>query len=99
VDLEDGASAVDAGRVRGGAGGTSWVEVTIHSGRNRIVRRMLAAVGHPVLELVRRRFGPLRLGDLPAGAARELTTVERGALLTLARAGQGRKRPEEQENP
>ncbi len=99
VDLEDGPIAVDAVRVLGVSGGTSLVEVTIHSGRNRIVRRMLAAVGHPVLELVRRRFGPLRLGDLPAGAARELTTVERGALLTLARAGQGRKRPEEQENP
>ncbi len=99
VELEDGPIAVDAGRVLGISGGTSLVEVTIHSGRNRIVRRMLAAVGHPVLELVRRRFGPLRLGDLPAGTARELTTVERGALLTLARAGGGRGRPEEQENP
>ena len=55
------------------------------SGRNRIVRRMMAAVGHPVLELVRRQFGPLHLGTLPVGRARELTKVERGALLTLAR--------------
>jgi 23S rRNA pseudouridine2605 synthase/16S rRNA pseudouridine516 synthase len=55
------------------------------TGRNRIVRRMMAAVGHPVVDLVRRQFGPLHLGTLPAGRARELTTVERGALLTVAR--------------
>jgi 16S rRNA U516 pseudouridylate synthase RsuA-like enzyme len=47
---------------------------------------MMAAVGHPVIELVRRSFGPLHLGTLPVGRARELTKVERGALLTLARS-------------
>jgi len=66
--------------------GHSIVELTLHSGRNRIVRRMMAEVGHPVVELVRRSFGPLHLGTLPAGRARELTKVERGALLTLARS-------------
>jgi 23S rRNA pseudouridine2605 synthase/16S rRNA pseudouridine516 synthase len=45
----------------------------------------MAEVGHPVLELVRRQFGPLHLGTLPVGRARELTKVERGALLTLSR--------------
>ena len=70
-------------------GGGSLVELTLHSGRNRIVRRMMAEVGHPVVELVRRQFGPLHLGTLPAGRTRELTKVERGDLLTLARrAGQ-----------
>ncbi len=64
---------------------SSLVELTLHSGRNRIVRRMMAEVGHPVVELVRRSFGPLHLGTLPAGRTRELTKVERGALLTLAR--------------
>ena len=44
------------------------VEITLHSGRNRIVRRMLDAVGHPVIELVRRQFGPLHLGTLPSRA-------------------------------
>jgi ribosomal large subunit pseudouridine synthase B (EC 5.4.99.-) len=63
----------------------SLVELTLHSGRNRIVRRMMAEVGHPVIELVRRQFGPLHLGTLPVGRARELTKVERGALLTLSR--------------
>ena len=68
-----------------GRAAESLVELTLHSGRNRIVRRMMAAVGHPVVELVRRQFGPLHLGTLPVGRARELTKVERGALLTLAR--------------
>jgi len=96
VDLEDGPIAADRARLldtsRGSgarSGATSLVELTLHSGRNRIVRRMMAEVGHPVLELVRRQFGPLHLGTLPAGEARELTKVERGALLTLARRDGG----------
>lgn len=94
IDLDDGPIAADKARLldasphrqtRGAGQGTSLVELTLHSGRNRIVRRMMAAAGHPVVELVRRQFGPLHLGTLPAGRARELTTVERGALLTVAR--------------
>ncbi len=85
VDLEDGPISADKARLLDSRGDTSLVELTLHSGRNRIVRRMMAAVGHPVIDLVRRQFGPLHLGTLPAGRARELTTVERGALLTLAR--------------
>lgn len=87
IDLEDGPIAADKARLlsTSSEGGGSLVELTLHSGRNRIVRRMMAEVGHPVVELVRRQFGPLHLGTLPAGQARELTKVERGALLTLAR--------------
>ncbi len=87
VELEDGPIAADKARLLSSSaeGGGSLVELTLHSGRNRIVRRMMAEVGHPVVELVRRQFGPLHLGTLPAGRARELTKVERGALLTLAR--------------
>lgn len=93
VELDDGPIAADkarllstsTGSVSGSSGAESLVELTLHSGRNRIVRRMMAEVGHPVVELVRRQFGPLHLGTLPAGRARELTTVERGALLTLSR--------------
>lgn len=94
-DLEDGFIQADKARLldtsKGSASGesagkpSSLVELTLHSGRNRIVRRMMAAVGHPVTELVRRQFGPLHLGTLPAGKSRELTKIERGALLTLAR--------------
>lgn len=85
VDLEDGRIAADKARLLDSSRGESLVELTLHSGKNRIVRRMMAEVGHPVIELVRRQFGPLHLGTLPVGKARELTTVERGALLTLSR--------------
>ena len=85
VELEDGPIAADKARLLDTSRGESLVELTLHSGRNRIVRRMLAAVGHPVTELVRRQFGPLHLGTLPAGKARELSKIERGALLTLSR--------------
>lgn len=86
VELDDGMIAADKVRIVGEpVGGRTIVEVTLHSGRNRIVRRMLAAVGHPVIELVRRQFGPLRLGSLGAGRMRDLTKVEVGALLSLVR--------------
>lgn len=102
VELEDGHIAADKARLldvssSGPTGENSLVELTLHSGRNRIVRRMMAEVGHPVTELVRRQFGPLHLGTLPAGRARELTKVERGALLTLARQAAGEPPSEEQE--
>jgi pseudouridine synthase len=88
VELEDGMIAADRARLKPesrSSGGDSLVEITLHSGRNRIVRRMLDAVGHPVIELVRRSFGPLQLGTLAVGAARDLTRDELGALLTLSR--------------
>ncbi|GAB3273736.1 pseudouridine synthase [Microbacterium lacusdiani] len=87
IELEDGPIHADKARLLDASAGSSLVELTLHSGRNRIVRRMMAAVGHPVTELVRRQFGPLHLGTLPVGRARELTKVERGALLTLSRRG------------
>lgn len=89
IELEDGPIQADKARLLDTSQGTSLVELTLHSGRNRIVRRMMAEVGHPVIELVRRQFGPLHLGTLPVGRARELTKVERGALLTLSRQGSG----------
>jgi pseudouridine synthase len=62
--------------LRSGDGETTWLAVTLHEGRKRQVRRMLAAVGHPVLRLVRVRVGPLRLGDLQPGRWRFLTAEE-----------------------
>lgn len=86
LDLEDGFIAADKARLLdASADGTSLVEVTLHSGRNRIVRRMLDEVGHPVIDLVRRRFGPLHLGTLAAGQMRDLTKVEMSELLTISR--------------
>ncbi len=88
VELEDGVIRADRARVlqQQGDDRHSMVEITLHSGRNRIVRRMLDAVGHPVVDLVRRSFGPLNLGTLRSGAMRELTKVELGQLLTISRA-------------
>ena len=51
---------------------TAWLEITIHEGMNRQVRRMTAAVGHPTLRLVRIAIGPVRLGDLNPGEWRAL---------------------------
>ncbi len=84
VELKDGPIRADRAKLLpGGAGKShSLVELTLHSGKNRIVRRMLAEVGHPVDELVRRQFGPLHLGTLRVGEMRELAPAERGALLS-----------------
>jgi 23S rRNA pseudouridine2605 synthase len=80
VELEDGVAVADKFRVIEQAGGRALVEVTLHEGRNRIVRRMLAAVGHPVSRLVRISVGPIKLGNLPPGDTRDLTTKEIGEL-------------------
>ena len=61
--------------------GRSLVELVIHEGRNRIVRRLMAEVGHPVVRLSRTAIGPIQLGDLRSGQVRELTTDELGHLL------------------
>jgi 23S rRNA pseudouridine2605 synthase len=81
VTLEDGPIAVDAFRVISTESGRSLVELVIHEGRNRIVRRLMADVGHPVLRLSRTSIGPIRLGDLRSGQVRELTADELGLLL------------------
>lgn len=81
VELEDGPVRVDAFAVTGTQGTRSMVELVIHEGRNHIVRRLLAAVGHPVLRLSRTAIGPVRLGNLRSGAVRDLDADELGALL------------------
>jgi len=62
------------------AGPDTWLTLVIHEGRKRQVRRMLEAVGHPVRQLRRVRLGPLTLGGLSLGQARDLTVDERRAL-------------------
>lgn len=80
VEFEDGVTKVDRFVVRDRSRGRSLVELDLHSGKNRIVRRLLAHVGHPVIELTRTALGPLRLGDLRVGAMRDLSRDELGAL-------------------
>jgi 23S rRNA pseudouridine2605 synthase len=81
VVLADGPVAVDSVHLVGSNSGRSLVELVIHEGRNRIVRRLLADVGHPVVRLSRTAIGPVRLGDLRSGQVRELTAAELGTLL------------------
>jgi 23S rRNA pseudouridine2605 synthase len=84
VELDDGAAAVDRFRVVDQHSGRAIVELQIHSGRNRIVRRLLAAVDHPVMELVRTRVGPVSLAGLKPGAVRRLRDDEVRALYAAA---------------
>ncbi|PPG32848.1 MFS transporter [Pseudoclavibacter sp. RFBG4] len=93
-ELEDGFIKADSARLLADQPShtASLVEIVLHSGRNRIVRRMLEEVGHPVSALVRRSFGPLNLGTLREGEMREFTTLELGRILKLARrAGEQRE--------
>lgn len=80
VTLEDGPAAVDRFVVKDRSRGRSLVELDLHIGRNRIVRRLMEAVGHPVVELTRTAFGPVRLGGLGVGRSRELSREELGDL-------------------
>lgn len=81
ITLDDGPIRPDKIRILAREPRQSMVEVTLHSGRNRIVRRMFDAVGHPVRELSRTAIGPIRLGRLKLGELRDLTSQELGALL------------------
>lgn len=81
VELDDGPVKPDAVTVKSTSGGRSLVEVVLHEGRNHIVRRLLAEVGHPVIRLSRLSIGPIRLGSQRSGSVRELTGDELGTLL------------------
>ncbi|MCL2735919.1 MAG: rRNA pseudouridine synthase [Propionibacteriaceae bacterium] len=84
VTLDDGFIKPDKVKLVSRTGAKTLVEITLHSGRNRVVRRMLEACGYPVQRLARLRVGPIRLGNLPTGQTRELTTFEIGALYDKA---------------
>jgi 23S rRNA pseudouridine2605 synthase len=72
VELEEGTTAPAVVRqVESGV-----LEITIHEGRKHQVRRMCESVGHPVTDLTRIAFGPLRLKDLAPGRHRRLTAAE-----------------------
>uniref|UniRef100_UPI0008397241 pseudouridine synthase n=1 Tax=Kribbia dieselivorans TaxID=331526 RepID=UPI0008397241 len=84
IELEDGPVKVDSFKLVDSRPGKALVEVVLHEGRNHIVRRMLEAVGHPVLNLVRTQVGPVHLGDTKPGKWRVLNSTEIDALYKAA---------------
>jgi 23S rRNA pseudouridine2605 synthase len=85
VELEDGRTA--PARVR--RLGPDRLELSLHEGRKRQVRRMCEAVGHRVERLERVAFGPLRLGDVPVGGYRPLSAAEVQRLRASGRRPRG----------
>jgi 23S rRNA pseudouridine2605 synthase len=83
IRLEDGMTGPAFVKKVKKAEQNSWLELTIREGRKHQVKRMLEAVGHPVIKLMRIRMGPLSLGNLPAGEFRFLTDREANALREL----------------
>ena len=83
VRLEDGMTSPAQVKKIKKAEANSWLEITIREGRKHQVKRMLEAVGHPVIKLMRVRMGPLSLGNLEPGEFRFLTDREANALREL----------------
>lgn len=81
--LDDGPVKPDRVALKTRTDTRSLLTITLHEGRNRVVRRMMDAVGHPVDRLARVAIGPVRLGALPVGQTRDLTREELGSLLDL----------------
>ena len=86
VELDDGTTAPAEARVLGAGDGAAVLELTLHEGRKHQVKRMCAAVGHPVLRLHRSRYAGLEVDDLAPGEWRELTAAEVKALREVASA-------------
>jgi pseudouridine synthase len=84
IELEDGPVKVDSFKLVDSAPGKALVEIQLHEGRKHIVRRLLEAVGHPVVTLVRTDVGPIRLGDLRSGRMRALNRPEISQLYSAA---------------
>jgi 23S rRNA pseudouridine2605 synthase len=83
VELEDGLVKVDSFKIVDVASGRAVVELVLHEGRKHIVRRLLAAVDHPVSRLVRTAVGPVQLGHQRQGTVRRLSQKEIGDLHAL----------------
>ena len=84
IELEDGPVKVDSFKLVDSAPGKALVEVILHEGRKHVVRRLLEAVGYPVITLVRTDVGPIHLGDLKPGRIRALSRDEVGKLYSAA---------------
>jgi 23S rRNA pseudouridine2605 synthase/16S rRNA pseudouridine516 synthase len=84
IELDDGPTAPAKARFVGSERGNSILEITVTEGRNRLIRRMMRQLGHPVVELRRTRFGSISLEGLPLGELRPLAEEELAALRNLA---------------
>jgi 23S rRNA pseudouridine2605 synthase len=84
VELDDGVAKADAARIVGSTDAAAQLELVIHDGRNRVVRRMFDALDHPVRRLVRTAIGPLTLGELKPGRLRHLSSPEVRSLYKAA---------------
>ena len=84
VTLEDGPVRPDQVKLIPRGGPRTFVQVVLHEGRNRIVRRLFEVLGHPVRRLSRTAIGPVRIGQLKVGELRELSRDELGSLMDLA---------------
>jgi len=80
VHLAEGVARVASVHVKQRHRETTELEIVLNEGRNREIRRLLARIGHKVLQLKRMAVGPLRLGALPVGGSRPLTREEVGML-------------------
>jgi 23S rRNA pseudouridine2605 synthase len=80
IELDDGPVAVDGFTLKDTHAGQSVVEIVLHEGRKRIVRRLLAEVGLPVSRLTRTAIGPIELARMRSGSIRRLSRTEVGAL-------------------
>ena len=83
IMLEDGIAKVDRYHIVDSTPQAALIEIVLHEGRNRIVRRLFEEVGHPVSRLVRTQIGPIRLGDLRTGVTRVLSQPEVGSLMSM----------------
>lgn len=89
IHLAEGVARVDEIYVHARRGKSTALEIVLSEGRNREIRRILARVGHKVLELLRIGVGPVRLGKLSPGAYRRLTRAEVESLQRISRKGRG----------
>ncbi len=91
IQLEDGMTAPAGVTVVRGEKGSTWLRLVMHEGRKRQIRRVAAALGHPVRQLIRVRIGPVQLGQLKPGEWRPLTETE---LASLSGERRTRRRPD-----
>ncbi|MCL1839085.1 MAG: rRNA pseudouridine synthase [Propionibacteriaceae bacterium] len=83
IELDDGVIKADAAKIVDRFRDRTLIQVVLHSGRNRIVRRMFDALGHPVTQLFRTAIGEVRIGKLASGGLRELKPAELASLFDL----------------